>query len=298
MSFLKNKIQNITIQKRLIAFVSILMLLVVTMLFLSIRTVVLTKRQTTYIKKEQIEKTDMLFKISEQINELALYNHILIEKNTSIVELQSVNFHKIEEINELLDKYQEDIRTINQTIYFENFRIQFQNYQNVMQEVFNFIKNNKDESVSIVLTNKEVASYELLKEKLKEIDRYNQIEFSEKQEKLNRNFNSHVLISIIITIISLLLILFIIIMSVIDVKSSYYKIKKQLKKLGEGEVFEKNMEIYKSELGQLGLHINNISDNIKRIEEFTNHIEQDDYSYELEVRGEHDFTGQSLLKLK
>jgi len=240
----------------------------------------------------------MLTNISEQINELALYNHILIEKKTSIVELQSVNFHKIEEINELLDMYQEDIKTINQTIYFENFRIQFQNYQNVMQEIFNFIKNNKEESVSIILTNKEVASYELLKEKLKEIDRYNQVEFAEKYEKLNRSFNSHVLISIIITIISFLLILLIIIMSVIDVKKSYSKIKKELKKLGEGEVFEKNMKIYKSELGQLGLHINKISDNIKRIEEFTTHIEQDDYNYKLEVKGEHDFTGKSLQKLK
>jgi len=274
------------------------MLLVVTMLFLSIRTVVLTKRQTTYIKKEQIEKTEMLSKISEQINELTLYNHILIEKNTSIVELQSVNFHKIEEINELLDKYQEDIKTINQTIYFENLRVQFQNYQNVMQEVFNFIKNNKNESVGIVLTNKEVASYEELKEKLNEIKKYNQVEFSEKSEKLNRNFNSHILISIIVTVISFLFILLIIIMSAIDVKSSFSKIKKELKKLGEGEVFDINMKVYKSELGQLGFHINKISDNIKRIDEFTTHIEQDDYSLELELKGEHDFTGKSLIKLK
>ena len=298
MSFFKNKIKNITIQKRLIVVVSILMLLVVTMLFLSIRTVVLTKRQTTYIKKEQIEKTEMLSKISEQINELTLYNHILIEKNTSIVELQSVNFHKIEEINELLDKYQEDIKTINQTIYFENLRVQFQNYQNVMQEVFNFIKNNKNESVGIVLTNKEVASYEELKEKLNEIKKYNQVEFSEKSEKLNRNFNSHILISIIVTVISFLFILLIIIMSAIDVKSSFSKIKKELKKLGEGEVFDINMKVYKSELGQLGFHINKISDNIKRIDEFTTHIEQDDYSLELELKGEHDFTGKSLIKLK
>ncbi len=298
MSFFKNKIKNIPLKKRLIVFMGILMFFVATLLLLSIRTVVLTKKQTAYMKGEQLESIAMLSKISDQINTLVLYNHVLIEKKTSIVELQSVNHHKIEEINELLDKYQESITTINQTIYFEYFRTQFQDYQNVVQEVFNFIKNNKNESVNLLLTNKEIASYEQLKLKLKEIKKYNQINFNERHKILSKNLNRHVLISITITIFSFLIIALITTLSIIDIRGNYSEIKERLTKLGKGEVFAKNMRTYKSELGELGVHVNKISDNIKRIEIFTNHIEKDDYNFDLVIKGEHDFTGQSLIRLK
>ncbi len=250
------------------------------------------------MRNQYIDNIVLMDKISNQINVLALNNHILIEKQTSIVELQSANLHKVDEINEYLDKYQENILAINQAIYFENFRTEFQDYQNVVQEVFNYLKSNDSQAVTHVLVNKEVAVYEQLQETITEIKKQNQYEFTERYKNLTKSLNKNILVTTLLTIIAIFVLIAISIISFFDINATYSQIKNRLTKLSSGDIPKTEMDISKSELGQLGKPLNQISENIKRIEKFTTYIEQDNYEFDFKQYGENDFIGQSLLKLK
>lgn len=298
MSQILNIIKNIKIQQRLAVFGVVLLLFVATLLAVFVNTTIKTKSELEYIKNQHLEKITTLSNITRQIDLLALNNHLHIEKQTGIVKLQSENFTKTEEVNEIIDSYQEKIQTIEQAVLFDKFLIQFQDYQNVIQEVFNNIKNENYNKANVLLTNKEIAAYETMQETLLEIRKQNHNQFVEKYNKINKKLTNNIIKTFLVSLLALLILVALFAFLFLDLKNNYLKINKKLLQLSLGKVSDKKLDENKTEIGILGKSINKIDRNIQRIETFSSYIAQENYDFDFKIENDNDRIGISLQNLK
>ncbi len=273
----KDRIQNLSLAKKLNLLLAILLIemTIIIVVFLIIYSAINNK--INVLSEKYVNNFVELYDITVSIERNVMVNHIELQKKTDLIEIQQKNFEKITTIDNLIKKYETNISTIDESLTLDEFKIEFKNYQNIISEIFTYIKKNQDSIANILLLNKEYSSYEKMQTLLSQQKDFYKSNIERTNKEIFALKNRSIIIGIAISIV-LLITVFLLTYSIVNGFNKYLaQIKEFLKKLTQGSIPKTKIPKLNNDVGEIAENANCIADNLGNIENYINQIGAGNY---------------------
>jgi PAS domain S-box-containing protein len=187
----KFRLKNISLSLK-ITILSIIILSFLSSIFITIQSYKKNiQKEKTYIQKTYLYKNNLIYNAQKNINSFIVSNHISHEKLENLIDIQNQFFQTTDSINNFIKKYSYVTTTIQETKFLEEFKSNFQKFQNIVYEIFNSYRQNETILNDITrLFSEELFSYKKISQTLKNLREENNQNFLEAQYILNKQTNS------------------------------------------------------------------------------------------------------------
>jgi len=274
---IKEKIQNFSLTNKLNLLLGVLLLAMIIVIITFFIIYASINKKVNILNDKYINNFSELYDITVAIEKNVIVNHIELQKKTNLIEIQQKNFEKITTIDNLVTKYETNITTIDESIVLDEFKLEFKNYQNIISEIFTYIKKNQDSIANILLLEKEYGSFEKMQTLLLKQKDFYKLNIEQSTQEVYLLKSKSLIVGITISII-LLIIVFLLTYYITSGFNKYLNlIREFLKNLIGGKIPEKKIIEVNNDIGEIAKNINILADNLNNIETFINQIGSGNY---------------------
>jgi len=278
--------------------VFVLSIVVIAILLFILNSYQTIKGSVENLQKNQTENLIRYHSITNELDKFVVQNHALIESNAGIVQIQRHQNQFANFYNYQLKEIELQLETIEQNEILDKLKAELINYQSINKEIIRHLINNKKETAVEILATRELASYLIIDDYIKELFKIKSTALTNHFSELYGKINRLKITAFSIIFIFLLLLILPLYQSIKYVYNNLQLLLTYFKQLSLGELPSEKLVETTDEFGQLNTYANKITSKLELIGKFVNKIEQGDYNYNFESDVSSDSISNSLVKLR
>ncbi|MCQ2251865.1 MAG: PAS domain S-box protein [Bacteroidales bacterium] len=239
-----------------------------------------------------------LFVLSEEIYDLVIQNHAIIENETDVVAIQR-HHNKFNQFSEVRIKdYEKTLQSAEELRLLDRFKNEFVIYQNVNKDIIHLIINGRIEAARELLGVKEISAFGQMRKTLDLMYATHHKSLQNGENYLRERISRLRLITGLLSIPLFLMVLYIGFSIFRYMRYNYINMQNFMESLSRGIVPDVQLAEDKTEVGILNRKINETASNFKRLTEFSNEIAKGVYDTEVGVEAPDGSMAKSLLELR
>lgn len=290
---------NITIRRRLILLICVLILLIGFLGYFSMHGISQINHKVSELDDKYFVRLVQLSKFTKRLYSIVVENHILISNRATMVQLQNRSALEDPEIDKYLDEFRYSMdESAATSLIFSGFLDEFKNYKNISKEINTFLIAGEDSSVYILRTTKELTSFRKIQEivqKMMESDFENINKTITDIQYFERKTITEIYI---VCLIILIFNIFVGYFLIKDLTISLKNLKTNLQILSTGEIPKEKILENDNEIGKLSKQTNLVAENFRYLQNFALDISTGNYKTQFESLGKQDVFGNTLLNLR
>jgi PAS domain S-box-containing protein len=300
MTYFKNLRRNPTIKTRLRGLIALIVgfILLLSMFTINGITNIYSKYQDN--DQQSFSHLDNLFQITENLYSIGIEcKNLIIEEDGSqkkiIVNKINSTFDNIEAV---LDGHGHSLTDDNEIKLFNQLLLEYEKYKSINKEILKLTEENKRELALEISNKSESISFraiQLIIQKLKQKYTENTASnYSEAQSQKTKAVITIITIDILAAVLFFIVSFFLI----KDITVAMTQLKENLAILGQGKIPQKEIPVFKDEIGEMAVDFNKLATALKKTGDFANQITSGNYDQTYRPLSQEDLLGNALLNLQ